>query len=51
VSRAALSRGYTTNYIGAVIDHLLRMKRAFFACDALDDKAGTFVNENAHKIR
>ena len=47
VSGAALAGSYATNNIGPVLDHLLRMERAFFAGDALDDEASRFINKNA----
>src|SRR5271156_1152450 len=46
---AAFAGGDSADDVGAVFDHLLRVKRAFAAGEALDDEARFFVYENAHR--
>jgi hypothetical protein len=45
---AALAGGDARDHLGAVSDHLLCMKQALAARDALHDEAGVFVDEDAH---
>src|SRR6266851_8165720 len=49
VLRAAFSGGNAAHNIRAVFDHLLRVKGAFAAGEALNDQARFFIDENAHR--
>jgi hypothetical protein len=42
--RSAFRGRYTADHIRAVFNHLLGVKRPFFARDALHDEARVFVN-------
>src|SRR6266700_1136935 len=46
---AAFSGGNAADNIRAVLDHLLRVKGAFAAGEALDDEARFFIDQNAHR--
>jgi hypothetical protein len=45
---ATFTRRYAADDVRSILDHLLRMERAFLAGNALHDEARIFVNENAH---
>ena len=47
---AALPRSHAADDVGAILNHLLRMERAFFAGDALDHEARGFIDENAQRV-
>src|SRR5688572_12201001 len=47
VCRTALTRSYTTNDVGAVLDHLFCMKRTFPAGNSLHDEARRLINQYA----
>src|SRR5712691_927035 len=46
--RAALARGYAADDVRAVLDHLLRVKGAFAAREALHDQSCVLVYKHAH---
>src|SRR5262245_42885220 len=46
---AAFARRHATNHVGSIFDHLLRVEGTFAACEALHDKFGHFVDEDAHR--
>ena len=47
---AAFSGRHATDDVRSILNHLLRMKRAFFAGDSLHDQARVFINQNAQAI-
>ena len=46
---SAASGGYASHNLRAVLHHLLGMKRAFAAGDALHEQAGVFIDKYAHE--
>src|SRR5262249_13461825 len=46
----AFSRSYATDYVGAVLNHLLRMERSFAAGKTLHEDACFLVYEDAHNV-
>ena len=49
MSGAAFSGDDAAHYGGAIGDGLLRVERAFLASESLDEQAGLFIYEYAHK--
>jgi hypothetical protein len=45
---STFTRGYATYYIGAIFNHLLGMKAAFGASEALYNNFRIFINQYAH---
>ena len=48
MSLPTFTRRNTTNYIRAVVDHILRVKGTNFASKTLNNNTGCFVNKNSH---
>ena len=46
----AFARGDTAHHVRSIFNHLLRMKGAFAAGEALDKHSGFFIYKNAHKL-
>src|SRR5687768_15195024 len=48
VCRTALTRSYTTNNVGAILDHLFCMKCTLPAGNSLHDEARRLIDKNTH---
>src|SRR5271170_7528113 len=46
---AAFAGSDAADYIGAVGEHLLRVKGAFASCETLHDQTRAFIDKNAHR--
>jgi hypothetical protein len=48
MQRSAFAWSDAPHYLGAVLDHLLGVKRAFSSCEALNDYFRIFIDEYTH---